>query len=372
MNIKHFLPALLMVIGQGVSAQEYFTYDNNSAITGLTGYGMAAEELTIPSSVTSVRSGAFYDAGNLTTLTIDGGNPVFEEDLFGGRTSTITSVYTGNGMTSENIRRLILSLGTGSSLESIEIERYTDDTAIINWTEDDITSILVDTVLVRLPAPLVTHQVFGNATVQGRFDISGELKTFSGNATFEDTDDGSHMLFYVPTECRTQTHQIFIERVRYIVAGEGVLIHNLTNTSSTAYLNRVETCDENKDALYANSMMVGVTTPTSITPTVMINGTSYTNLGLASNGVFRPLNAGTVPANRAYLQIETSKWESLGVNLSLLIPDEEPTGIRETDHLPKGRVQPAGSWYTIDGRRLYGKPDHPGLFIHGGRVIVIP
>jgi hypothetical protein len=371
MKIRQLILALFLFISQGISAQEFFTYDANGAIVGLTPWGMVAETLTIPSTVTAVRSGAFYDAVNLTTLVIDNGNPEFEEALFATKTSTISTIYLGGEMTTGNIQKLILSLGTGSPLEIIEMDRYADETAVIDWTEDELTAILTDKVMVRLPAPLVNSQVFGNAVVQGRFDISGELKTFCGTATFEDTDDGSHMLFYVPTECHEQTHQIYIQRVRYIVAGEGVLIHNLEHSATHAYLKRVETNDDHKDALYANSMMVGVITPTSITPTVEIDGISYTNLGLASNGVFHPLNAGTVPANRAYLQIKTSVWESLGANLTLLIPDEDIDGIRELNTLPMGRISNADHWYTLDGRRLNGKPQHPGAFIHSGHIIVV-
>jgi hypothetical protein len=31
----------------------------------------------------------------------------------------------------------------------------------------------------------------------------------------------------------------------------------------------------------------------------------------------------------------------------------------------------AGAWYTLDGRRLNGKPTKPGLYIHGGRAVVV-
>ena len=31
----------------------------------------------------------------------------------------------------------------------------------------------------------------------------------------------------------------------------------------------------------------------------------------------------------------------------------------------------AAQWYTIDGRRLTGKPGQKGLYIHNGRKVVI-
>ena len=65
----------------------------------------------------------------------------------------------------------------------------------------------------------------------------------------------------------------------------------------------------------------------------------------------------------------------------------ESTGIREinTDPAPRsaeGRLQgkspsPTGvgrfaEWYSLDGRKLDGKPTVKGLYIHEGRKVVIP
>ena len=65
----------------------------------------------------------------------------------------------------------------------------------------------------------------------------------------------------------------------------------------------------------------------------------------------------------------------------------ESTGIREIDTDPaprsaEGRLQgknpsPTGvgrsaAWYSLDGRKLDGKPTVKGLYIHEGRKVVIP
>jgi hypothetical protein len=31
-----------------------------------------------------------------------------------------------------------------------------------------------------------------------------------------------------------------------------------------------------------------------------------------------------------------------------------------------------GVWYSLDGRKLSGKPTQKGLYIHGGKKVVIP
>jgi hypothetical protein len=33
--------------------------------------------------------------------------------------------------------------------------------------------------------------------------------------------------------------------------------------------------------------------------------------------------------------------------------------------------RPASDWYRLDGRRLQGRPTHPGLYIHQGRKVVV-
>ena len=71
---------LLLVGANGAYAQsDCFEYEEN-VITDLTETGMAASSLTIPATVTTVNSGAFSAAANVSTLIIEaGGNPTFQE-----------------------------------------------------------------------------------------------------------------------------------------------------------------------------------------------------------------------------------------------------------------------------------------------------
>ena len=40
--------------------------------------------------------------------------------------------------------------------------------------------------------------------------------------------------------------------------------------------------------------------------------------------------------------------------------------LERTDYTDK-----AGAWFTLDGRKLDGKPTKAGLYIHGGRKVVV-
>ena len=54
----------------------------------------------------------------------------------------------------------------------------------------------------------------------------------------------------------------------------------------------------------------------------------------------------------------------------------ESTGIREIDTDPAPSPSPTGvgrsaAWYSLDGRKLSGKPTKSGVYIHNGKKVVI-
>ena len=346
-------------------AQEKFTYEDDetkTVITGLTDAGKAATTLSIPESVTNVNSKAFQDAsGELKTLSIKG-NPVFADNWF-GKPSTLTIIRTGKGMSSANIKTLLEKLGEGP-LETLEIDGYTDVGTTINWTNDEIKNVLKGTAHVNLPAALVTNQVFGYAGVYGYFEIAKELISFCGNATFQDTDHGSNMLFYVATGI--ESCGIKIQRVDYVRAGEGVLIHRTESGSGYCYLPRYTEDTSSDDALYSSNMLKGVTSATPIAKT----DDTKTNL-ILSDGAFHPASGeGSLGANKAYLQVPTASLSSLSVEAPLMIDfEEETTGIGAALN-DKGEMI-NDKWFTLQGMKLEGMPTEKGIYINGGRKVVI-
>ena len=53
---------------------------------------------------------------------------------------------------------------------------------------------------------------------------------------------------------------------------------------------------------------------------------------------------------------------------------DDTTGIKDID-VPNddGQVNDCGSdcWYTLNGLKLTKKPEVPGLYIHGGRKVIV-
>ena len=358
MNIlrKTVLSLLLTAAAaMGYAQSNCFTYEDNgqTIINGLTQTGEYAESLTIPATVTRIRSGAFMYA-NAKKLTIYNGNPAFESPLFGNKANTLTTIDMGNGMSVANMIALLTSLGSGPQ-GTIVASGFTGNPDASNETWSSVTWTGVTSVI--LPAALVGNQSFGSAEVKGRFTIAKEIISFCTNATFQDVDNGSNMLFYVADYVDGQ--RIHIQRVHYIAAGKGVLIHRTENSSGFADLPRVNGVPQASSdiSLYASNMLVGVTQETYIDPT---DG-GKTNLVL-KDGAFHPTSRGPIKANKAYLQVPTN-WLTNTARLEIVF-DEETVGIDNMNIYENDNC-----YYDMQGRKV-SNPQR-GLYIVKGKKVLI-
>ena len=332
----------------------YFTYkdEGKTIIDGLTDpTGQAVSSLTIPATVTKVKSGAFTMAANdLTSLNIEsGGNPTFESGLFGANPNTLTMIDMGDGMSVPNMIALLQSLGTFKEGTEIVASGFSGEKDISEDTWDDVKWTNVSSI--TLPAELIGDQTFGTATVSGRFTIDKEIITFCTSATFAD-DGNNNMLFY-RADSIADDGRLHIQRIDYVVAGEGVLIHRSKSSSGYCDLARYS-----RDVSYASNLLKGVTSATEIPA----EGTGFKNY-ILKDGAFHPTTGGTVKANKAYLQIPTSAAREM---LSISFDDEETTGVAEV----RSQIEDVrGEVYDLSGRRVA----HPtkGLYITNGKKYVI-
>jgi len=102
-----------------------------------------------------------------------------------------------------------------------------------------------------------------------------------------------------------------------------------------------------------------------------------TNLYLgANNKLYYPTASDfTLNAFRGYFKLKglTAGDPNAGVRAFVLNFDEgsgESTGIISVDGA-EGTVNGSDMWYTLDGRKLDGKPTKKGMYIHGGRKTVV-
>jgi hypothetical protein len=56
--------------------------------------------------------------------------------------------------------------------------------------------------------------------------------------------------------------------------------------------------------------------------------------------------------------------------LNLVFADDMTTSLREMRN-EEGEMRNGSAWYTLDGRKLNGKPTLPGLYIRNGQKTII-
>ena len=407
---------------------DYFIYEDNekTTITGLQEAGLGQTELTIPASVTTVGRHAFEYQQTLQISSVENlyikGNPTFEideddESALTDVKGTLKLIDMGSNMSLVNIKDLLLN-GYGEytgTLEDIIIQDYINTetgeshgSVIWGYVEDDshreyligdkwygkddddpINNVLTKNVRVILPAEFVEYQIFGQAAVWGSFTLKTKLSTFCGEANFYDMDDGSNWLFYVPTELHKEDKELYFKRVKIITEREGVLIHNAHNTSQVVQLPRINMGDKyieenitdltryglyeaKMDSIYDLNMLVGVIDPTPLQPRT----NNYTNF-ILNNGMFYPTSGGTLKANRAYLQILTDDYNDMknsqgtgqDVNLSFVFEIDNEDAIHDI-RANQRKLNP-NAWFTLDGRRLSTHPTLPGIYLNGGKKVIV-
>ena len=107
-----------------------------------------------------------------------------------------------------------------------------------------------------------------------------------------------------------------------------------------------------------------------------------------ANTLYYPESGAKIGAQRAYFQLDglTADGTNAGVREFKLSFGDQSTGIVEiSDPAPRPipeqssptrSLSPTGvgrnaAWYTLDGRKLSGKPTVKGIYIHGGKKVVI-
>ena len=94
------------------------------------------------------------------------------------------------------------------------------------------------------------------------------------------------------------------------------------------------------------------------------------------NSLYYPKANASIGAQRAFFQLHditagtpTSSVRSFVMN----IDDSDATGLKEvTTPLASGEGNGNEAWYSLDGRKLSGKPAQKGVYIHEGRKVVMP
>ena len=129
-----------------------------------------------------------------------------------------------------------------------------------------------------------------------------------------------------------------------------------TSTAAQVLFSNVSAADWSGNLLVAN---------VEENPSFVGQETDGTYNLLLSDGKFVKANNGTLAAGLAYLPMNFGGGEAKELSLTT----DEPTGIRTIDN-----GEPTvdnGAWYTIDGTRLQGEPTMKGIYVRGGKKVVV-
>lgn len=165
------------------------------------------------------------------------------------------------------------------------------------------------------------------------------------------------------------THgNIILTRVGNVPAGTGLVIMGEPGTYTVPV--------GDGQAVFSN-LLVGTTKDITL-PATFGSKTNFI-LTQGTNGIgFYPVSddGGTLKAGKAYLPLPTALMEAAGVkNFGLHFEDgdELPTDVEELDYaqLSTFNAQLSSGWYTLDGRRLQHRPAQPGIYLRGGRKVIV-
>ena len=191
----------------------------------------------------------------------------------------------------------------------------------------------------------LTYTVYVYRDMSSAFPTDGAWATYVAKEDLA-TPDG--LKAYVVSEADGTT--VTATPIDYIPAGVGILL-NRSDVKVSAYKGDGYM---GVTSSFESKLVGSATDATSLTP--------YKDFVLFDDE-FMLSSSATIPAARAYLP---AVKVPAGARRMTIVIDGEATGIDSmmltTDD---------GAWYSIDGRRLNGRPAAKGLYIHQGRKIVI-
>lgn len=221
----------------------------------------------------------------------------------------------------------------------------------------------------------------GHITVKGKGNYAGETtmdfyitrkvsfnstKDYATYYSNEDLEIMSGGTAYVITGVNWTTGDITKVQVNYIKAQTPVILYKsgIGNAGNNPYYLKAHTGTSAYTGLYEYFMGKSLETSYNdlktdgISDIYVLRGSSFARVSAS----------GSLPANRCYLARPSSAAASRGINsLSLEGGGNDATSLSEV----KDEEVNNNEWYTLDGRRLQGKPTKKGVYISKGKKIVV-
>ena len=158
---------------------------------------------------------------------------------------------------------------------------------------------------------------------------------------------------YIVSDVNETSGVVTVQTVGYIPANNGVLLQREANGAASGYVAAPYTGTTST----FNNLLAGSAEATNVSS---LNGSPVYVL---FNDKFKRATSGTIPARRAYLPLAVASAGAPQL-MTLNVMDGISTGISTL-----AADDNDGIWYTIDGLKLSGKPQHKGLYIKNGKKV---
>lgn len=233
----------------------------------------------------------------------------------------------------------VIAEGIEIDVSSLEIGEHTIHVALF-----DEFGCYVDTQSTTFDIPIPTESITLAKATGGTYCPGMDL----------DFSDVSGLKAYIAVGFNPDEGVVWIMRVNYVPANEGIMIKGTPGTYDVPY---------RQTSFHYNNLLMG----SHDKRTLPVEEDGYYNYVL-KNGLFCPSDgSASVGVNKAYLRIPTS-WVASSPSLGreLMIEDiDDPTGITNVQNNADSRAR----YYNLNGQRI----EHPqkGLYIRNGKKVMI-
>ena len=251
------------------------------------------------------------------------------------------------------------------------------------WTGSELTPVitvmdgentLALTTDYTVTAPSGTVQNAGNYTytITGAGNYSGETtatftitskdvtitlaEEYGTYCSTEDLDfsETTGLTAYIAAGYNKSEGSLLMVKVTSVPAGTGLLLKGTPNSTYTAK-------GQTSPYVYSN-LLTGTIAETDVTTNDLILGKSNDKIGF-----YRVSEPGTLAAGKAYLK---DMAPTAGARMLSLEFYDDATAIREKVKVNSEKFATA-EWYTLDGRKLQGRPTKKGLYLLNGKKVVV-
>lgn len=165
---------------------------------------------------------------------------------------------------------------------------------------------------------------------------------------------------YMVTSADKASNTITLHQVSTLNEGCGALVYYDTDVYEGVDIVLSHTTDAGL-ADYTGNLLQG----SHVSPVgFMCDGTAY----ILKNGAFVPATSGSLARNKAYLKVPAAASGSVRYDFQL--EDEGVTDIQSIRDV-QGGICEKDCWYTLDGKKLNGKPTEKGVYIYNEHKILI-